>query len=123
MNKKILSKIAISVLAVSPSFAYAATAMVGTILTQIQNLLNTIIPILMILATVVFLWGVILYVVAGGDEEKLKTAKRFIILGLIGLFVMVAVWGVVKALTTTFGLGGEGTPTGPTGNGILPGTF
>ena len=111
MNKNTLTKIAIGALVLSPMLAYAAT--VETVLTTISNLLNTVIPILMIVATVIFLWGVISYVVAGGDEEKVKTAKQFIILGLVGLFVMVAVWGIVKALVSTFAVGGTGIPGGP----------
>ena len=108
---KTLTKIAISSGLLVPFFVYAAT--VGSILTALDGILKQIIPIIMILATVVFLWGVVMYVVAGGDEDKVKTAKQYIILGLIGLFIMVAVWGVVKALVNTFGVSGGVIPTQP----------
>lgn len=111
MNTKTLAKIALTMAAVTPLFAFAAT--VGTILTDIQTILNTVIPILMILATVVFLWGVITYITAGGDEDKSKTGKTYIIWGLIGLFAMVAIWGLVRALVNTFGVGSTGVPGGP----------
>ena len=111
MNKKTLFKIAQSAILLTPALTYAAT--IETVLGTIVNILNFIIPILMIVATVVLLWGVISYVIAGGDEEKLNTAKQFIMLGLIGLFVMVAVWGIVKALVSTFAVGGTGIPAGP----------
>jgi hypothetical protein len=91
--------------------AFAAT--VESVLGVITDLLNLIIPILMILATVVFLWGVITYITAGGDEEKAKTGRSYIIWGLIGLFAMVAVWGLVLALVSTFGVGGQGIPSSP----------
>lgn len=105
-------------LAVISSLAFplvAAAQTIETILTRLQSILNQIIPILMIIATIVFLWGVIGYITAGGDEEKRRDSKSYIIWGLVGLFALVAVWGIVKVLVTTFGLGGVGTPTGPGG--------
>ncbi len=111
MNKKTIAKITLTVAAVTPLFAFAADAM--SILQMTQDILNFIIPILMILATVVFLWGVITYITAGGDEEKASSGRTYIIWGLIGLFAMVAVWGVVRALVNTFGVGSTGVPGGP----------
>lgn len=94
-----------------PFFAYAQE--VSTILTEISSILNTVIPILMILATLIFLWGIIQYITAAGDEEKIKGAKWYIIWGLIALFVMVSVWGLVQVLTNTFDIGRPVTPQGP----------
>jgi len=95
-----------------PFFTYAQT--LGTILQNVSDILNTVIPILMILGTLVFLWGIITYITAAGDEEKLKSARTFIIWGLIGLFVMVSVWGLVQVLNNTFGVSAtQGTPIGP----------
>lgn len=64
-------------------------------------MLNQIIGLLFVAATVVFLWGVIKYVVAGGDEKKLDEGRNFIIYGLIGLFVMLAMWGIVRAVCSS----------------------
>ncbi|OGZ32651.1 MAG: hypothetical protein A3H02_01130 [Candidatus Niyogibacteria bacterium RIFCSPLOWO2_12_FULL_41_13] len=72
----------------------------------LRAILSGIIPILMGLATIVFLWGAINYVFAADDEEKRKTFKTYIVWGIIGLFSMVAVWGIVRVLISTFGLGG-----------------
>lgn len=114
MNKNLL-KIAVSAGVILPLFAYAVDVI--TILTQIEVIIARIIPIIMAVATVVFLWGIVMYVTAAGDEKKAATAKSYITSGLIGLFFMVAIWGIVKALVTTFGVGGEGIPTGP-GRGL-----
>lgn len=91
----------------------AAAQTVFSILTVFQAILNQIIPILMILATIVFLYGVISYVTSGSDEEKRADAKWYIIWGLIGLFAMIAVWGLVRVLVVTFGVGGVGIPGSP----------
>ena len=74
---------------------------IGNLITNIQGVMNQLIGLLFVVATLVFLWGVIRYVIAGGDEDKLKEGRQYIIYGLIGLAVMLAVWGIVNAVVTT----------------------
>ncbi len=103
------------IIAVSlPILAFAQNAgQITTSLTNIQNILNSIIPILLIIATIVFLWGVIQFITAGADEEKRGNARSLMIYGLIALFVMVAVWGIVRVLVQFFGVGGVVQPLRP----------
>jgi FtsH-binding integral membrane protein len=76
--------------------------------------LRPLIPLLFLVATVVFLWGIILYITSGGEEEKIREGRKYIIWGLIGLFVMVALWGIVRALIATlFPSGLPGAPAFP----------
>jgi hypothetical protein len=102
MKKKIIAFGAI--LAVAPLFAFAASAF--TIITTVNQILATLIPILITLAVVYFIWGVIQYTVST-DEEAKKGARGKIIQGLIGLFVIVAFWGIIRLITNTFGVGPE----------------
>ncbi len=67
----------------------------------IGNVLNATLPVLFVIATAVFLYGLILYLAAAGDEEKVAESKNYIIYGLIGLFVMLAMWGLVYAAANT----------------------
>lgn len=90
------------VLASVPMFAFAADAF--SILTTIANILNYIVPILITLAVVYFVWGVIQYTVST-DEEAKKGAKGKIINGIIGLFVIVSFWGIVGIIRKTFNVG------------------
>jgi len=96
-----------------PLFAFAADFF--DIMSTISSILNTLVPLLIAVAVVVFLWGVIQYVTAGGDEEKRTKGRNTMIYGIIGLFVMVAVWGLVNVLLSTFGLdtGAPDTPVLP----------
>ena len=71
---------------------------------KIQNLINQSIGVLLGIATLVFLVGVIQYVIAGGDEKKTSAAKTYMLYGIIGLVVMVAAWGIVNLIVTTLGL-------------------
>lgn len=81
-----------------PALAFAQTFQ-GT-LDRIITFLNQIIPFLVLIATVIFLWGVVRYITAGGDEEKIKEGRNLIIYGIIGLAVMIGVWGFVNIVLT-----------------------
>ena len=95
-----------------PLFAFAQNpGQIGNVVINIQGILNSIIPVLLIIGTIVFLWGVISFVTAGADEEKRANARQLMIYGLVALFVMVAVWGIVRVLVQFFGVGGQGVPT------------
>ena len=69
---------------------------------SIRDLINSIIPLVIGIAVLVFLWGLVQYVTAGADEEKKAAARGIIIYGIIIIFVMTAVWGFVRILNTTF---------------------
>lgn len=73
------------------------------VLQRIQILLNTIMPLLIAIAAVWFIWGVITYVISG-DEDKKKTARGHIIQGLIGLFIILSFWGIVALINNTLGI-------------------
>jgi len=61
-------------------------------------------PLLISMAVIVFVIGVVKYI-AGADEESKRTEGRnFMIYGLVALFVMVSVWGLVGVIQGTFGL-------------------
>lgn len=67
------------------------------------TLYKAVIPLLFALGTAGFIWGIIQYYLNPDNEEKRKKGKSFIIGGLIALFVMVSMWGMVGILTGTFG--------------------
>ena len=99
--KKIISLGA--VLGISPLFAFAQTGTLFTIIQTIANLLNYILPVLIACAVIYFVWGIVQYMVAASDEEAKKAGRAKIINGLIGLFVIVAFWGIIAIVTNTFG--------------------
>lgn len=82
----------------------------GGLIVEIHSLLNSIIPLLVALGVVYFVWGVVMYVIAD-DEEAKKSGKDRIVFGIIGLAVIVSLWGLVNILVNTFDLGGVPAPT------------
>lgn len=92
------------VLSFTPLLAFAASGF--TIINVIANLLNFILPVLIALAVVYFIWGVLQYMISKEEEQK-KASRSKIINGLIALFVIIAFWGIIRLITTTFGVGPE----------------
>ncbi|HEY4507365.1 MAG TPA: hypothetical protein VJJ47_00560 [Candidatus Paceibacterota bacterium] len=88
--------------AMLPAVALAAGISSGivNILSLISNVIGMLVPILIGLGLVYFLWGVIQYVIAGNEEAK-KGAKQVMLYGLLGLFVMVGVWGIINLVGDT----------------------
>jgi len=99
------------------AFAENVPCQTGTlfgVLCTIGRVLNAIVPILVALGVVYFIWGVVSYVISS-DEEAKKSGRDRIIFGIIGLAVIIGMWGLVNILGKTFGVeSGSGVNTGPT---------
>lgn len=65
---------------------------------------RTVLPLLVSLAVVFFLWGVIQYVINPASTEEREKGQQYMIWGIIGIFVIVSIWGLVAILTGTFGI-------------------
>jgi len=52
----------------------------------------------------VFLWGITKYIFKGDSEGEREKGKQFMIWGIVGLFVMFGVWGIIELLGNTFGV-------------------
>jgi hypothetical protein len=110
-----MKKFIIALLAFSPSLAFAATATASGpnlsyftgFIESIQKLINLALPLIVGLALVAFFWGVG-QIIWGGDDAK-KAGKIKIIWGIVGLFVMVSVWGLVGFLGSILGVGAGST--------------
>lgn len=75
----------------------------------VEDILRQLVPILIAFAVIILLFAIISYIRAGEDEEKRGKARNLMIYGIIGLFVMISIWGLVAILIGTFGLN-EGVP-------------
>lgn len=74
-----------------------------------QNILQNIIPILSGLALVLFLAGLVKFVFdrAKGNHESLAKDKKGMLWGLIALFVLVSLWGIIKLFQGILGVSGN----------------
>ena len=104
-----------SMLSFIPTLVFAQSAgnakNLSEVLDRVSNLMGSLLPVLVSLGVLYFVWGVVQYVI-GDDEEAKSKGKNRIIYGLIGLAVIVSVWGLVNILADTLGTGrGTGAPS------------
>lgn len=72
-------------------------------------IINPLIGLLFAAALVLFMWGGFQFVIGTGTEESRESGKRHLLWGIIGMFIMVSVYGILNILTGTFGI----TPVTP----------
>ena len=92
------------------------------VLCRLGQLFNAVIPVLIALGVLYFVWGVVQYVISG-DEEAKKGGRDKIIFGIIGLAVIIGVWGLVNFLRNTFGLNNNTNVQLPTVPVIIDGNY
>ena len=90
-----------------PLFVFAQQIPINNLTTTrdaVVVVLNYIVAILVALAVFWVIWGAFQFVLASGDEEKRKEGKNKILYGIIGIFIMLSVYGLVNILVGTFKL-------------------
>lgn len=55
-------------------------------------------------AAIYFVWGVVQYVLAPASAEERKKSKQVMLWGILSLFVIVSVWGIVAAMRQLVGI-------------------
>lgn len=86
----------------------------GNILDVVRDLVNKAVYVLVAIGILIFVYGIVMYVISK-DEAAKEAARNLIIYGVIGLFAIVSVWGLVNVLANTFGVGGGVDATGAGG--------
>lgn len=80
-----------------------ATLTLGGVIGNVIGLINQMIPVLFALALVFFMWGCVKYIMsAGGEGGGHGTNPRdLIVWGLVSLFVIFSVWGILQVMCAT----------------------
>lgn len=81
------------------------------LVTSIQSIINALFPVLASLALLGFFWGLVKYVYKAGNEEARKEAKQVIIAGIVALFLMASIGGIVNYLVGEFNFNDTTIPT------------
>lgn len=82
-----------------PALASAQTLL--NTLALVSTFINSLVYLFITLAIVVFFWGLIEYLMKVGTEDKSKGLQRMM-MGVIAIFVMVSIWGIIRLLQSTF---------------------
>lgn len=98
MKKSLITSLFISTF--FPVFAYAQLTKTGTFFERVLEIVKgTLIPLVFTLALLYFFWGVAKYIWSASPGNK-EEAKTIMIWGVVALFVMTSVWGLVSFLQT-----------------------
>ena len=62
----------------------------------IASIINVAMGLLGIVAVVIVLYGGFTWMTAGGNEEKVGTAQKIIVSGIIGLALILASWAIAR---------------------------
>jgi hypothetical protein len=108
--ERILRGLTICALALFPGIASAAAPRTFSELAELLiSLINSGTGLLILAAFVAFFWGMSTNLLKMKDEGG-KIFKNYIIWGVLALFVMISIWGIVSLLQNTlFGRGGGGS--------------
>jgi NADH:ubiquinone oxidoreductase subunit 2 (subunit N) len=99
----------LSAFLLTPALAFAQATTIRNVYDLgnfVINVINSVlVPVVLSIAFIVFIWGVFQYFIAGGDnDEKREQGQKLMLYGIIGFFLMVSVWGLVNILVGTFNL-------------------
>ena len=110
--KKISAKLSALAISLFPVIALAQQSSqvgqtgqnVGRLLDIFGSLVNRSIAILVALALAVFFWGLVRYLFKLGGDKGAENGKSLMVYGIVALFVMVSVWGIINFVSSFFGI-------------------
>lgn len=70
----------------------------------VRVIVNPLITLMFILALCVFVYGVFEFIRGADNEDARKKGQSHMIWGVIGLFIMVSVFAIIRLLLNTFGI-------------------
>ena len=105
----LMSSASLLVLPVVASAQLADSASGGPFERLLLNILDftngVLIPFIIAIGFLVFVWGMFMYFIAGGaNEEKKEKGKSLMIWAILGFVLIIIFWGVINLLTESTGL-------------------
>jgi len=89
----------------------AVPAAVQTLIYKLNDkIFNPIIMLMFALAVVYFLAGVYKYIKGYDNDTERNEGKTHMLYGVVGVFIMISVWGIMHMIVDTFGITGAPLP-------------
>ncbi len=60
--------------------------------------INPVLLFLFAVAVAIFIWGIVRFIAAADNEEAREIGKKHLVWGIVGLFIMFAVWGIIAVI-------------------------
>ncbi len=91
----------------STKIAYGATEGVTNFVKKVDALIiNPIIYVMFAVAILIFLYGVLEFMMNQASDEKKTTGKSHMIWGVVGITIMLGVWTILGFVLNTLGIKG-----------------
>lgn len=69
-----------------------------------EFVINPIIILLFVVALLVFFWGLVELIRNADSDSGREKGRQNIMYGIIGMVIMVSVYGIIRVILSTFGL-------------------
>lgn len=109
MKKILVSFLILTTVAFLPMPVSAAVCTdVGTpqnfseIICLFVDLISTAIPVVAAIAVLVFIWGLAKFILKAGSESDREEGKQIMVWGIVALFVLVSISGIIVFLSGEF---------------------
>ena len=110
MKKAIIS----SALFLTPTISHAAFEGIEDWAEGLRVVVDIAIPLAFALALLAFFYGIAKYIFRiGGDADAAEDGKRIMLWGIIALFVIASVWGIVQFLRDELDVSNTDSTTAP----------
>ena len=81
-----------------------AEASIVTLMKSVNRvIINPLIILLFALAVVYFVYGLVRYLLSPDNEEIRRSSKSHMLWGVVGMFIMVSVFGIMSLILNTVG--------------------
>ena len=122
--KKTIARMSGILAALSPSIAFASLSApvtdANSLVLKTQSFIYVAIWALVSLGVLFVIWNAVRSIIHADDAEKRKTYQAAIIWGIVGLFAILSIWGLVTILQNTFGTNNYVAPSSQGINNLVP---
>lgn len=81
---------------------FASNSTLASVIASLISLINLIVGVLAALALVLFFWGLVKYIYHSDDAHSREEGRSSIMWGLIALFVLFSIFGILQILDIAF---------------------
>lgn len=85
-----------------PVVAFGATNTLADIINIFIQLTKSLVIVAVSLVSLAFFWGIAKFIYHADNETERAKGKQFLIWGVVALFALVSVWGIIIIIQRTF---------------------
>jgi len=106
MKNKISVFATSAVLFVMPMMVHAQSDGIGSFIGKVQSWVNALLPIMITIGVLAFFFGLAKFLFGGAED--LKAGRSIMIMGILAVFIMASIGGIVSMLQRTTDTDGGG---------------